>query len=257
MVQIRDRAGLERHLALWSKEDLEPRSEKLPIGYILSLEGADSLVTLRHLERSVAEGLRAIGPAHYGPGIYANGTDATGGGNARGRELLGEIERLGLILDVTHLCDDCFWEALDLFGGTLWASHHNCRAIVPHNRQLSDEMIRALIERDAVIGATLDAWMLMPNWVRGKTTPEETGVALSHLVDHIDHVCQIAGNALHSGIGSDLDGAFGREQTARDLETIADVARIADVLRQRGYSGADVENIMHGNFIRCLREAWR
>lgn len=257
MVQIRDRAGLERHLALWSKEDLEPRSEKLPIGYILSLEGADSLVTLRHLERSVAEGLRAIGPAHYGPGIYANGTDATGGFNARGHELLGEIERLGLILDVTHLCDDCFWEALDLFGGTLWASHHNCRAIVPHNRQLSDEMIRALIERDAVIGATLDAWMLMPNWVRGKTTPEETGVALSHLVDHIDHVCQIAGNALHSGIGSDLDGAFGREQTARDLETIADVARVADVLRQRGYSGADVENIMHGNFIRCLREAWR
>ncbi len=253
MVQIRDRAGLEAHLERWR---VDPPA-RLPVGYILSLEGADSLVTVQHLERSVAAGLRAIGPAHYGPGIYANGTDATGGFNARGRELLREIERLGLILDVTHLCDDCFWEALDLFSGPLWASHHNCRALVPHNRQLSDAMIRALVTRKAVIGAALDAWMVMPDWVRGKTTPAAAGITLAHVVDHIDHVCQVAGSAAHSGIGSDLDGAFGREQTAQDLDTIADLAGIGDLLRQRGYSDADVENIMHGNFIRCLREAWR
>jgi membrane dipeptidase len=264
MVQIRDRAGLERHLELWKAENverptsnIEHRTGLLPIGYILSLEGADSLISVRHLERSVADGLRAIGPAHYGPGIYANGTDATGGFNARGRELIREIERLGLILDVTHLCDDCFWEALHLFSGPLWASHHNCRAIVPHNRQLSDEMIRALVERGAVIGAALDAWMILPNWLRGKTTPEATGIALRHVVDHIDHVCQVAGSAANSGIGSDLDGAFGREQTPQDIETIADLASISELLRQRGYSDADVDNIMHGNFVRCLREAWR
>ncbi len=252
MVQIRDLAGLEKYLALWNTES----TASLPIGYILSLEGADSLVSLAHLERSASQGLRAIGPAHYGPGIYANGTDATGGFNARGRELLREIARLGLILDVTHLCDDCFWEALDLFPGPVWASHHNCRALVPHNRQLSDEMIRALIARGAVIGAVLDGWMMVPNWVRGKTTPQTPGLTLAHLAEHIDHICQLAGNALHIGIGSDLDGAFGTEQTPTDLDTIADLVRLPTLLKARGYAAADTANIAHGNFLRFLRTAW-
>lgn len=256
MVQIRDRAGLDRHLARWADASLDGEPSNLPIGYVLSLEGADSLITLGHLERSVADGLRAIGPAHYGPGVYANGTDATGGFNSRGRDLLREIERLGLILDATHLCDDCFWEALEIFSGPVWASHHNCRALVPHNRQLSDEMIRALVERGAVIGAALDAWMLVPGWVRGTTTPQSAGVMLTHVVDHIDHVCQLAGNSLHAGIGSDLDGAFGREQSPQDLETIADLTRLPELLRARGYAEADVENIMHGNFVRMLRNTW-
>src|SRR5262245_700403 len=143
MAQIKDAAALERHLKLWappaagarsssSSKDLSSGSEEerkptLPVGYILSLEGADSIVTFKHLERSYEHGLRAVGPAHYGPGVYANGTDATGGFNAKGRELLKEMERLGIILDATHLCDDCFWEALDLFGRAIWASHQNCR----------------------------------------------------------------------------------------------------------------------------------
>ncbi len=250
MVQIRDSTDLETHLARWSIAPLNT-----PIGYILSLEGADSLITLAHLERSYTQGLRAIGPAHYGPGVYAFGTDSTGGFNARGRDLLKEIDRLGMILDVTHLSDDCFWEALDLFHGPLWASHHNCRALVPHQRQLSDEQIRALIDRGAVIGAALDAWMLVPGWVRGKTTPQSSGVALAHVADHIDHICQLAGNALHCGIGSDLDGAFGTEQSPGDLDTIADLPRLFDILKQRGHSPADIENIAHGNFLRALRAA--
>ncbi len=250
MVQIRTRAGLENHLALLNSETLNP-----PLGYILSLEGADSLITLAHLERSYAQGLRAIGPAHYGPGVYAQGTNTTGGFNARGRDLLKEIARLGMILDVTHLSDECFWEALDLFPGPLWASHHNCRALVPHQRQLSDEQIRALIDRGAVIGAAFDAWMLVPGWVRGKTTPQSSGVALTHVADHLDHICQLAGNARHCGIGTDLDGAFGTEQTPGDLDTIADLPRLFDILAARGHSLADMENIAHGNFLRILRSA--
>ena len=108
------------------------------------------------------DGLRAIGPAHYGPGTYAQGTDAAGGIGAKGRALLEEMDRLGLILDATHLCDDSFWEALDAFRGPVWASHSNCRALVPHNRQFSDDQIRALVARGAVIGVALDAWMLVP-----------------------------------------------------------------------------------------------
>lgn len=253
MVQIRDRAALDAHIARWQVPSVE--GAPLPVGYLLSLEGADSLVTPRYLDRSYADGLRAIGPAHYGPGIYANGTDATGGFNPRGHELLHEIERLNLILDATHLCDDCFWEMLDRFHGPIWASHHNARALVPHNRQLSDEMFRALVVRGAVVGVALDAWMIVPGWERGKTTPASSGASLEHLVDHIDHFCQLAGNARHVGIGTDLDGAFGTEQTPQGLDTIADIHKIRPLLATRGYSEEDIQNIFSGNFLRFLREA--
>jgi len=213
-------------------------------------------VTPIHLERSYSQGLRALGPAHYGPGTYAQGTDATGGLGQRGRELLKEMERLGIILDVTHLCDESFWEALNHFNGRLWASHSNCRALVPHNRQFSDEQIKALIQRGAVIGGALDAWMMVPGWIRGKTTPQAVGLKLERLIDHVDHVCQLAGNARHCGIGSDLDGAFGREQTPADLETISDLSRLPAMFSARGYAEEDAQRIMHGNFIRFLKEAW-
>ncbi|MEW6306636.1 MAG: membrane dipeptidase [Verrucomicrobiota bacterium] len=253
MVQITNRAELEKHVQLW----LNNPPARAPIGYILSLEGADSMVTLKHVERSYAQGLRALGPAHYGPGTYAQGTDATGGIGQRGRDLLREMERLGIILDATHLCDDSFWEALDHFHGRVWASHNNCRALVPHNRQFSDEQIKALIARGAVIGGALDAWMMVPGWIRGKTTPESSGVKLEHLVDHLDHICQLAGNANHIGIGTDLDGGYGREQSPGDLDTIADLQRLPALFAKRGYSQADIEAVMHGNFIRFLRETWK
>ncbi len=223
----------------------------------MSLEGADSIVSPGHLERTYAHGLRAIGPAHYGEGIYAPGTNATGGFPPAGRELLAEMERLGMILDVTHLSDECFWEALDLYTGPIWASHSNCRALVPHQRQLDDQQIRALIARDAVIGIALDAWMLVPGWVQGQTTPEAAGLKLEAVVNHIDHICQIDGTALHVGLGSDLDGAFGREQTPLDVDTIADLQRLPELLKSRGWTATDAQNFAHGNFVRFLRRNLR
>jgi len=252
MFQIRDAAGLEKHLAVWNFTEAR---EKLPIGYVLSLEGADSILSLDHLARAREQGLRAIGPAHYGPGVYANGTGASGGFNAKGRELLKEMDRLGFILDATHLCDDCFWEALDLFHGPVWASHQNCRALVPHARQFSDEQLKALIARGAVIGTAMDAWMLVPGWARGKSTPQSASLTLEHFVNHIDHVCQLAGNARHAGIGSDLDGAFGREQTPADLDTIADLAKLPDLLGRRGYTSEDIKGIMSKNFSNFTKTA--
>jgi membrane dipeptidase len=226
------------------------------IGYVLSLEGADSLVTLSHLERAVANGLRIVGPAHYGPGTYAHGTASSGGLGERGRSLLREMDRLGVILDATHLCDESFWEAMDVFTGPVWASHSNSRALVPDKRQLSDDQLRCLIDRGAIIGAAFDAWMLVPGWERGRSTPEAAGLTLGHVVDHIDHVCQLAGSAKHAMIGSDLDGAFGREQSPADLESIADLSRIPGLLRGRGYSEEDVKSIAHGNVLGFLRRAW-
>ena len=269
LVAIRDRAELERHLGHWKDrppsasaptESPAPSPEpgyEAPLGYVLSLEGADSIRTPQHLERAYEQGLRAVGPAHYGPGVYAQGTNATGVMGPRGHELLREMERLGIILDATHLCDDSFRDALDHFRGPVWASHSNCRALVDHNRQFSDDQLRELIVRGAVIGAAFDAWMIVPNWVRGASTPQSAGVTLERVLDHIDHVCQIAGNARHCMIGSDLDGAFGREQCPSDVDTIADLAKIPGLLRKRGYTDDDVRAIMHANFVRFLRDAWR
>jgi membrane dipeptidase len=254
MVQVNNLISLESHLKLWSNED---DGLKKPVGYILSLEGADSFVDLTYLERAYNKGLRAVGPAHYGPGRYANGTDATGKMGANGLELLKEMERLNVILDATHLCDDAFWQALDNFNGHVWASHNNCRALVNHNRQCSDGMIKALIDRGAVIGAALDAWMMVPGWVRGQSTPKEMDCNMEVMVNHIDHICQIAGNTLHVGMGTDLDGAFGKEQCPYDLETIADLQNVPGLLKKRGYTDIDIDNMMHGNWLRFLRKAWK
>jgi membrane dipeptidase len=251
MVMIKDLPSLEKHVRTWMREG------DGPVGYILSLEGADSIISPDYLYRAYEYGLRAIGPAHYGAGRYANGTDSSGRLSDLGKMLLREMERLRIILDATHLCDDAFWDAMDIFNGAIWASHNNCRALVNHNRQFSDEMIRALVAKGAVIGGALDAWMLVPGWVRGVSQPVEMQCDLEKLIDHIDHICQLAGNALHVGVGTDLDGGFGNEQCPYDIDTIADLPQLSAQLEKRGYSAVDVGNIMHGNWLRFLREAWK
>lgn len=253
MVMITGLAGLEKHLDLWTNEG---NKNDLPIGYILSLEGADSLITPDHLNIAWEYGLRVLGPAHYGPGRYANGTDATGHLNDPGKELLKEMACLNMILDATHLCDDAFWDAMAIFEGAVWASHNNCRQLVNHNRQFSDDMIKVLIGRGAVIGGALDAWMMVPGWVRGKSLPNDMNCGLEKLLDHMDHICQLAGNTMHVGLGTDLDGGFGKEQSPYDLDTIADLQYIPGLLYNRGYTKKDVENIMHGNWLRFLKDAW-
>lgn len=252
MRQIRDWPQLESHLSEWNSDP-----DTTPIGYILSLEGADSIRDLSDLEKSHAQGLRALGPAHYGIGRYALGHDQQGPLTEMGRELLAEMDRLEIILDVTHLCEQTFWQALESFQGTVWASHHNCRALVDDPRQLSDDQIKALAERDAVIGVAFDVWMVVPDWNRGVTKhPDIPTANLNTLANHVDHICQLLGTARHCGIGTDLDGGYGTEQTPSDLDTIDDLNRFLDILRQRGYDAQDLEGICHGNFISLLQRAW-
>lgn len=250
--QITNAKQLEAHLREW-----EANQAHTPLGYILSLEGADSIVGMGHLEKAVAQGLRALGPAHYGPGTYAHGTNSIGGIGAKGKALLKEMERLQLILDATHLCDQSFWETMSVYSGPVWASHNNCRKFVDHNRQFTDEQLLELIARKGVIGVALDAWMMVPHWQRGHSTPEGMGLTLDQMVQNIDHICQLAGNSRHVGIGTDLDGGFGKEQCPADVDTIADLQKLPDKLRQRGYQLEDIRNIMHGNFIRFLKETWQ
>jgi membrane dipeptidase len=246
---LRTRGELDAH---WAAYRAQPSTT--PLGVILSMEGADPIVEPEQVPYWWAQGLRAVGPAHYGRSHYAYGTGVEGPLSARGVELLKCFAQVGVILDATHLCDVSFWQAMDVYAGPVLASHHNCRALVPGDRQLTDEQIKALVGRGAVIGAALDAWMLYPpGWVRGVTKPEVVG--LSAVADHVDHVCQIAGDARHSAIGSDLDGGFGYEQTPRDLNTIADLQKLADILSARGYGDDDVDAIFHGNWLRFFRDA--
>ena len=219
MRQLRGWSEVARHLGDWPCQ---------PAGFILSMEGADSVLDPDDLEQWYAAGLRFIGLAHYGPGIYAHGTGSQGPLTPRGRELLRRVEDLGLVMDMTHLADESFWEVLERFGGRVLASHNNCRALVPGDRQFSDDQIRALVERGRVIGGVCDVWMLTPDWVYGKTP--RAAATLENLVDHMDRICQIAGNARHIAIGSDLDGGYGSEQCPADLDTIADLQKLPGLL---------------------------
>jgi membrane dipeptidase len=231
-----------------------PAQDTPPLGFVVSMESADAIRDPEQLSEWHAAGLRIIGPAHYGPGRFAGGTSTELGLTSLGVGLLAEMDRLGVILDLTHLCDESFWHALEVFHGPVLASHNNCRALVPHQRQFSDEQLRAIIARDGVIGSAFDTWMLIPDWNKGTDTNRKAGIAT--VVDHIEHVCQLAGNSAHAAIGSDLDGGYGREQSPHDLDTIADMQQIAVILAQRGYQETDIAAIMHGNWLRLLRRAW-
>lgn len=254
---IENRTDLETHITNWetweSRFDVD-MDDAPPLGFVVSMEGADSIGKPSQLEEWWQAGLRLLSLAHYGPGRYAGGTGTELGLTELGPHLLTEMENLGMLLDLTHCSDQSFWQALDHYQGKVLASHNNCRKLVPHQRQFSDEQLRAIIQRDGVIGVAFDAWMLQ----FGFTIVENTNhsVTLATVVDHIDYICQLAGDSRHAAIGTDLDGGYGREQSPSDLDTIADLQKLVVLLADRGYKDNDIAAIMHGNWIHLLRQAW-
>jgi membrane dipeptidase len=230
------------------KSGWEADRETAPIGYILSMEGCDPMLTPAHAEWWFEQGLRTACIAHYGWSAYALGTGGDGPLTPAGRELLKEFDRLGLILDLVHTADTALDQALEIYKGPVFCSHGNCREIVNHDRQLTDGQIRRIVERDGVIGAVCDAWMIVPNYL-GEEEPKPP-CSIENLADHIDRVCQIAGNARHIGIGSDLDGGFGWEQTPREVRSIVDLHKLDGLLAGRGYGEEDLDGLFHANFLR-------
>ena len=243
---------LDDHWGEWTAWE-DTGGEEPPLGFVLSMEGADPILTPEHVEFWYDAGLRAIGPSHYGPNRYAGGTGTELGLGEMGPALLQEMERLGIVLDLTHLSDESFWQALEIYNGPVLASHNNCRAIVPHQRQFSDEQLRAIIERGGVVGMAMDVWMMSTKWRAGQEWNYD--IMLEDMVPHIDHICELAGNANNIAIGTDLDGGFGREQSPADLDTIADLQRIPELLRGNGYAEDDIAASCHGNWLRLLRES--
>lgn len=223
-----------------------------PIGMVLVMEGADPITVPEELEYWFGRGLRQINLVHYGVNQYAAGTGVEGGVTREGRRLLRECERLRVALDLTHLADQAFFEAIDAFEGPVLASHQNCRALVPGQRQMNDEQLRLLIERGAVIGVAFDSWMLVDGWNIGQTRRE--AASLEMVADHIDHICQLAGNHLAVGVGTDLDGGYGREQVPIGVDSIADVQNLAEILTGRGYAQEAIAAIFHANWLAWLRK---
>ncbi len=238
---VRSAKDLDRLCQLWGAEE----GFGLPVGIIVSMECADPILGPEQVMSWWEQGLRSVSLTHFGHGRYAAGTGVEGPLTARGIELLQELAQVGMTLDVSHLSEDSFYGALDHFAGPMIASHNNCRNLVPGDRQLSDEQIRLLIGRNAVIGLVLDAWMLVPGWVHGKSSPEN--LKLTAVADHIDHVCQLAGNSFHAAIGSDVGGL---NHMPSDFHTIADLQKLEPILAERGYSERDLDNIFHANWLR-------
>jgi membrane dipeptidase len=250
------KSDLEEHRQQWTTAT--DRSA-LPVGAILALEGADPILWPEQARDWWAQGLRVVNLTHYGIGTYAHGTGTPGGLRPGGVELLRVMEEVGLIVDLTHLAEESFWGVLEHFGGPLIASHQNCRALVPGERQFSDEQLRAILVRDAVIGVAMDTWMLIPgldsDWFNiGKFNrrdffPREA-VTLKNVADHIDHICQLAGDALHAAIGGDTDGQGGVDAAPADVDTVADYQRLSEILARRGYTTDDIANILYENWHR-------
>jgi membrane dipeptidase len=254
---LSDWQALDAHVRTWQNWlDGGRLAESVPsTGLIISMEGADPILSAEDLDAWWDAGLRILSLSHYGNGRYSHGTGSPGPLNSPARALLQAMERLGMILDVTHLADEAMDQVFDQFGGVLLASHHNCRALVDRQRQLRDTDIRRVVERGGLIGAALDVWMLDAQCGQGPGNVRRMAT-LEDVANHIDHVCQLSGSARHAALGTDLDGGFGAEQSPADLDTIADLQKLPDILNRRGYSSADIRGILHGNGLAFMKRAW-
>lgn len=253
IILIRRQADLEQVLATWG-EGTELADHRL--GIVISIEGADPILEPRQFEEWYEWGVRAVGPAwagtRYSGGVVGD-VYQPGPLTSLGRELLEVMAGLNAILDLSHMAEEAFFEALDRFEGTLIASHSNARRFYDSPRNLSDDMIRKLAERGGVIGIPLYNRFLKQGWKPNSSRKGEVTLP-GHVIPAIDYVCQLTGSAQHVGIGSDLDGGFGRQSIPAEFDTITDEHLIGPALRARGYSDADVAGILSGNFLRILRQ---
>lgn len=229
-------------------------SEKPLLGLVPLMEGADPIREPEEAEYWYERDLRLIGPAwddtRYSPGAWRE----QGGLTRDGFRLLEVMEAFKLILDITHMSEKASLQALDAFHGTAVATHANARALVPGPRQLSDTQIQRLGERNSVIGIVLYNQFLKRDYKKGDG---KHLVTLEEVVAHVDHICQLLGSADHVGIGSDFDGGFGAQDIPDGLNSAADLPLIGTLLQNRGYTLADVEKIMGGNWVRLLGQAWQ
>ena len=228
----------------------DPPRPAQDIGLVLLIEGGDPIRTPEELDHWFDLGVRIVGPA-WSRTRYSGGTMAPGPLTEAGRELMARMQPAGMVLDASHMAEESFWQALKIFDGPVIATHSNCRRFVPTDRQLTDEMIRAIVDRDGVVGVVLFNRFLDATW-----TPDDGKVVgLEVLIQHIEHICEIAGDTGHVGIGSDLDGGFGREGIPTELDSCVDLPLIEQALLHTGWRAEHAAGVMGGNWLRWLRGA--
>ena len=240
---VRYQSDLDTVLKSWEK----PIGERKQ-GLVVLMEGADPIIEPKQFEEWYERGVRIVGTS-WKSTRYAGGTGEPGGLTKLGYELLETLAGYNAILDLSHMAEQAFNESVDRYEGTMIASHSNPRRFRNSDRHLSDDMIRRLADRDGVMGVVLYNAFLSDKWSSG-----DKQLPLTIVADVIDHICQVTGSAKHVGIGSDLDGGFGADETPEGLETIGDLILIADTLKERGYADDDINGIMGDNFIRQLRK---
>ncbi len=242
---------LAAHLVEWRA----PEADGRPVGLVPLMEGADGIRGVEDLAEWHELGLRIIGLAWTGT-RYAGGTREPGPLTPEGRKLLKAMADFNFILDLTHMDEESALEALDLYPGPVIATHTNCLALLPGyptNRHFSDRVMTGIIQRGGVVGNVLLNTFLKSGWSR-KSGSRREEVPLETLVNHLDHICQLAGDSLHSGIGSDFDGGFGVQSVPVEIDTVADLNKIGELLGKRGYSAADTANILGMNWLKLLEK---
>ena len=250
---ISSKKELDSVIEGWSTPARE--DEGHPVGLISLMEGADGIRSPNELSEWWELGLRMIGLAWAGT-RYCGGTGEPGPLTSEGRKLISAMSDYSFILDLSHMDEAAALESLERYEGPIMATHANCSALMPGaetNRHLPDRVIRGLIERGGVNGVIPLNSFLKVGWNR-KTGSRREEVPLDVLIAHIDHICQLAGNANHAAIGSDFDGGFGQQSIPPELDSVADLQLIGSKLMARGYSESDAANVLGGNWLGFLRK---
>ncbi len=250
---IKNQADLEVHLAKLQIHESQHSSPPPPIGLVILMEGAEGVIEPAQVEDWYTWGVRLVGPAWAG-NRYCGGTREPGPLTKLGFELLEVMASFKMILDISHMDHQSARQSLDFYEEQVIASHSNAEALIkgiPINRHLKDETIEQLIERDGVMGIVPLNAFLDWDW---RSKGGRSAVTLDTIVAQIDHVCQIAGDTHHVALGTDFDGGFGVESVPSEIDSIADLPKLAPRLSEKGYNENDIERIFSGNWLRILKK---
>jgi membrane dipeptidase len=289
------RALAEKHPETWelakTAADIRRIAGEGRLAALMGLEGGYAIdERLENVERYYNAGVRYMSPAWSVSTSWAGSSGdevgRTRGLNDFGRQVIGEMNRLGIIVDVSHVSDKTFWDIVNTSRKPVIATHSNCRAIANVARNLDDDMIRALAKTGGVCCVVFYPEFVEPGWSEKKkrvdaeiaplvkkANDEETrspawkkiardrvriveyarrlpAVKVSRIVDHIDHIVKLAGiDAV--GMGSDFDGI---QAVPQDLSSVADLPNLTAELLRRGYSEEDIDKILGGNILRVMEE---
>lgn len=249
---ILNQQDLSEHLEQWESIEENDPKPALPVGIVILMEGAEGILEPAEVADWHEWGVRVVGPAWAG-NRYCGGTREPGPLTKEGFSLLEAMASLGMILDISHMDHQSARQALDTYPGTMIASHSNAEALIqgiPINRHLQDHTISHLIERDGVIGVVPLNAFLDWDW---RDHGGRQSLSLEKVAAQIDHICQIAGNTNHVGLGTDFDGGFGVESVPHEIDTIADLPKLAPELKKKGYNEEDLARIFSGNWLRILK----